>query len=116
MAISFTKTNLSGSTNGRPISVTSVAVTGATIHTTASQTDEVWLWGMSTATQSLRFVIEWGGTATGDTVNYDIPAAGAGPTLLVPGWLLTASLVVRGYATQASIISVAGYVNRISVT
>ena len=116
MPLSFTKRVLSGSTNGRPISVTAVAATGSTLHTTASQSDEIWLWGMNTASYTARLVIEFGGTATTDTINFDLPAVGAGPTLLIPGWVLTATLVARGYATVASVISIDGYVNRISVT
>ena len=116
MALSFTKRVLSGSTNGRPVVVAAVAATGTVIHTTASQTDEIWLWAQTSATYTSRLTVEFGGTATGDTFVADLPAVGAGPTLIVPGWILTASLAVRAYATVASLLTIAGYINRISVT
>ena len=116
MALSFTKRVLSGSTNGQPISVTAVGATGNIVHTTASQTDEIWLWAMNTATYTARLTVEWGGTATTNSIAYDIPAAGAGPVQIVPGWSLTATLVARVYATVASVLTINGYVNRISVT
>ena len=116
MAITFSKINLSGSTNGRPVVVTGVSATGQVIHISTSQVDEVWLYAHNNATYAARLTVEYGGTATGDNLTFDIPAVGAGPVLIVPGFLLTASLSARAYATVASVVALSGFVNRISVT
>ncbi len=106
---------LSGSTNGRPIKVAATATTGTTIHTAhATNLDEVWLWAVNTDTAARKLTIELGGTTSPDDLIEVTVAAESGLTLIVPGLVLTDSLVVRAFAATANVVNIVGFVNRIS--
>lgn len=116
----FTKIQLSASTDGKPIQVTAAA--GATtLHTAtavAGQLDEVWIWAqMTTGLGGVGNVILilYDGV---QTVSYRVPTAldDAGePRLLVPGIPVSNGVVVAGRSIGASTISFFhGYVNRIT--
>jgi len=111
----FTKQILSGSTNGRPISITQTATAGTLIHTAhATATDEVWLWANNTSTSDVKLTIEFGGvTDPGDLIEVTIPAED-GLKMVIPGLVLTGGLVVRAFAATTAVINISGYVNRIS--
>ncbi len=111
----FSKQLLSGSTNGRSILVTQTATTGDTIHTAhATSTDEIWLWAFNSSAAGVKLTIEFGGTtAPNDTVEQTIGAE-SGFELVIPGLPLTNSLVVRAFAASANVVTINGYVNRVT--
>jgi hypothetical protein len=117
----FTKTLLSGSTQGKAVKVAATASTGTTIHatgTSASTIDEVWLYAYNSSTSPISLTIQYGGTTAVDNdIKIDIPPA-SGLTLVVPGLILTgtgaAANTIRAYAGTTNVITISGYVNRIS--
>jgi hypothetical protein len=116
----FEKLILSGSTNGRAIKVAATATAGTTIHTGSTDTDvidEVWLYAQNTDTVDRKLTIEWGGTSSpDDLIEIGVPAE-SGLTLVAPGLLIKGAgtaLVVRAFAATADVITIHGYVNRIS--
>lgn len=117
----FTKQLLSGSTQGKGIKVVATASTGTTIHATGTSSsiiDEVWLYAYNSSTGPVTLTIEYGGTTAPDNnIKLDIPAT-SGLTLVVPGLILTgtgaAANTVTAFAGTANVITISGYVNRIS--
>jgi hypothetical protein len=116
----FEKLTLSGSTDERAVKVAATATAGTTIHTgpsSATVVDEVWLYAMNTDTTARKLTIEWGGTsAPDDLIELTIPAE-SGLTLVAPGLLIKGNgtpLVVRAFAATADVVTIHGYVNRIS--
>lgn len=119
----FTKTLLSGSTQGKPIKVAATASTGTTIHATGTSSttiDEVWLWAQNTdATAAARkLTVQYGGTTSPDNeIEVTVPAE-SGLMLVVPGLILTgtgsAANTIYAYAATANVITISGYVNRIA--
>lgn len=116
----FDKLVLSGSTDGRAIKVAATGTPGTTIHTgsaTATTYDEIWLYAQNTDTTARKLTIEWGGvTAPDDLIEITIPAE-SGLTLVVPGLVIKGNatpLVVKAFAATTNVVTVHGYVNRIS--
>jgi hypothetical protein len=114
----FTKIKLSGSTDGRGIKVVATTSPGTTIHTATSSTttgwDEVWLYAYNSDTVSRLLTIQQGGTTSpDDDIKVTIPPQ-SGLVLVVSGLILQNSSVVRAYAAAANVITIQGYVNRIS--
>jgi hypothetical protein len=114
----FTKTLLSGSTNGKAIKVVATATAGTTIHTAVSGTasiDEIWLYAHNSSASTVKLTLEWGeATAPDGNIEINIGAEGTGLVLVSPGILLQNSLVVKAFAATANVITLTGYVNRIS--
>lgn len=114
----FTKTLLSGSTNGKAIKVVQTATAGTTIHTAVSGTssiDEIWLYAHNSSASTVKLTLEWGeATAPDGNIEINIGAEGTGLVLVSPGILLQNSLVVKAFAATANVITLTGYVNRIS--
>jgi len=117
----FTKTTLSGSTQGKAIKVAATASTGTTIHATGTSSsiiDEVWLYAYNSSASAVVLTIQYGGTTSVDNdIKLSIPAT-SGLTLVVPGLILTgtgsAANTVYAYAGTTNVITINGYVNRIS--
>lgn len=111
----YTKVKLSGSTDGKQIKVVQTATAGTTIHTAdATALDEIWLYAVNSSSSAVKLTIEWGeATAPDGNVEVTIPAE-SGYLLVVPGLLLTNSLVVKAFAASANVILINGFVNRIS--
>lgn len=112
----FAKLPLSGSTNGRGILVSASASPGTIVHTAVSGTssfDEVWIYAMNTASATASLDIEYGGTATQDLIELNIPGE-SGLVLVVPGLYLNNSQVVRAFASSTTTVSIHGYVNRVT--
>ena len=112
----FTKTLLSGSTNGASVLVSASATPGTVIHTAQSGTsglDEIWLYADNSSSATVKLTVEFGGTAEKDQIELNVPGE-SGLILVVPGLVLNNSLVTRAFAATASVVSVSGYVNRIS--
>ena len=115
----FSKIELTGSTDGRAIKVVATATAGTTIHTAAATTgadnyDEIWLWAFNTDTTARKLTIEFGGTTSpDDTIELTIGAE-TGLTLIVPGLILQNSLVVGAFCATANVVGIVGYVNRMT--
>jgi hypothetical protein len=118
----FTKTLLSGSTQGKPIKLTGTATgSSVTIHATGTSSsiiDEVWLYAFNSSTGPIALTVEYGGTTAPDqNIVISIPAT-SGLTLVVPGLILTgtgaAANNITAFAGTANVITISGYVNRIS--
>ena len=117
----FTKVALSGSTQGKAIKVAATSSSGTTIHATGTSSsiiDEVWLYAYNSSTGPITLTIQYGGTtAVDDDIKVDIPPT-SGLTLVVPGLILTgtgaAANTVYAYAGTTNVITISGYVNRIS--
>ena len=114
----FTKYLLSGSSGGRPICVAGTVSPGGTIHTAVTGTDdldEIWLWAVNNHTADVALSIEYGGTVDpDDIIQVSIPAQN-GLVLVVPGLVLQDSLVVGAFADTTNVVSISGFVNRITV-
>ncbi len=116
----FSKQILSGSTDGKAIEVAATATAGTTIHTGSTTTttlDEVWLYAQNTSASDVKLTVEWGGTASPDDhIEYTVKAEN-GLYLIVPGLILkgnATALVVRAFAATTNVITIHGYVNRIT--
>jgi hypothetical protein len=117
----YTKVPLSVQVDGSPIKVVATASTGTTIHatgTSASIIDEVWLYAYNSSTAAVLLTVQYGGTTTpDDDIKITIPSQ-SGLTLVIPGLILSgtgsAANSVYAYAGTANVITVSGYVNRIS--
>ena len=111
----FSKLKLSGSTDGKMVKVAATASTGTTIHTAhATALDEIWLYAVNSDTTDRKLTIEFGGTTSPDTSIEQTITAESGLILIVPGLLLTNSLVVTAFAATANVVMIGGYVNRIA--
>jgi hypothetical protein len=111
----FNKVKLSGSTDGKQIKVVAIASAGTTIHAAdASKLDEVWIWCVNSSSSAVKLTIQWGGTTSPDDDNEMTIPGESGPIIVVPGWILTNSLVVKAFAGTANVLLIGGYVNRIT--
>lgn len=117
----YSKVLLSGSTQGKAIKVAATASTGTTIHATGTSStviDEIWLYAYNSSTGPISLTIQYGGTTAVDNdIKIDIPPT-SGLTLIVPGLILTgtgaAANTIYAYAGTTNVITISGYVNRIS--
>lgn len=116
----FSKTILSGSTDGKQIKVAATATAGTLIHTgsaTAATLHEVWLYAVNTSASDVKLTIEWGGVASPDDhIEYTVKAEN-GLYLIVPGLIIkgnATALVVRAFAATTNVICISGYVNVIA--
>lgn len=111
----YSKNILSGSTDGKAIKVAATATPGTTIHVaSATDLDEIWLYAVNSSALAVKLTLEWG-EATAPDGNIEVTVMPkAGLALIVPGLLLTNSLVVKAFAGTADVITIHGFVNRIS--
>jgi|SRR3972149_795038 len=111
----YTKLKLSGSTDGKGIKVVQTATAGTTIHTAhATDLDEIWLYAVNSQSASVKLTLEWGQADAPDgNIEVSIPGE-LGLVLVVPGLLLTNSLVVKAFASVANVVIIHGFVNRIT--
>lgn len=116
----FSKSILSGSTDGKAIKVAATSSPGTTIHTASTTTTtlhEVWLYAMNSDTVDRKLTVQWGGTASpDDEIEFTVKAEN-GLYLIVPGLILkgnATALVVRAFAATTNVITVSGYVNVIA--
>jgi len=114
----YSKTKLSGSTDGKQILVAATGTPGTTIHTAVSGStnyDEVWIYVTNNHTSTVTLTIEWGGTTNpNDLIQQGIPSK-TGLYLIVPGLILQNSNVVKAFAGTANVLSISGWVNSITV-
>lgn len=117
MAIAV-KRKLSGSTDGKAIKVAATATPGTLIHTAIAGTtvgsfDEVWLWAYNDDGADRTLTLEWGGVTDPDNLFVQSISFQQGPILIVPGFILQNSMVVRAFASVANVVTITGYVNQI---
>lgn len=115
----FNKIILSGSTYGKAIKVVATSSSGTLIHTTSatsSNIDEIWLYAYNSSVNYETLTIQFGGTTSPDNDIKIQLAPTSGLTLIVAGLILTgaSSLSTYAYASTTNVITVSGYVNRIS--
>lgn len=113
--MTITKVKLSGSTDGKAVKVAATATLGTTVHTAdATALDEVWLYAVNTSATAVKLTVEWGtGTAADGNIEQTIQPE-AGLALVIPGLILTNSLVVTAFAATTNVILLTGFVNRIA--
>ena len=119
----FSKQLLSASTDGRAIKVvaTAIASSPTLIHTgssIASTFEEVWIYAQNNHTSDVALRIGFGGvTDPDDIIEYTVKTKG-GLYLVVPGLILkgnaSSALTIRAAAGTTNVISLSGYVNRIT--
>ncbi len=110
---------LSGSTNGRPITVASVAAScNQAIHTVGSAVtgadnlDEIWLWAipLTTSTGLKQLFLQLGSDSTADIKQLQLANDPAVPNILVlPGKSLNNSLVLSAWATACNSFALDGH-------
>lgn len=110
---------LSGSTNGKPISVAATATPGTAIHTVASGTsgfDEIFLFASNTSALPATLTIEWGGTTDPSELlvkSFVLPANSI-PYPISAGLRIQNGLTIRAFSATASVINITGWFNRVS--
>ena len=116
----FSKSILSGSTDGKQIKVAATATAGTLIHTgstTPATLHEVWLYAVNTDTSDRKLTIEWGGVSDPDDLIEFTVKAENGLYLIIPGLVIkgnATALNVRAFAATANVICISGYVNVIA--
>lgn len=113
---SITKQLLSGSTNGRMTKVAATATPGTTIHTAIAGTttiDEIFLWAVNSSAAAVKLTIEFGGTTSPDDTIEQFLNPEDGLVLVVPGFILNNTLLMKAFAGVANVVLVGGFVNRI---
>lgn len=116
---SFLKRKLSESVDGMPILVAATATAGTTIHTavagtTAGSFDEIWLYAYNSHTAAVELTIEYGGATAPDQNIKVTLASKSGLSLIVPGLILQNGLTVAAFAGTANVVTISGWVNRIT--
>ena len=104
---------LSGSTDGKPIDVTSTTSGAAdTIHTgvaSATNIDFLWLDATNDSAADVDLYLGWGGVSAAETIGpITIPASG-GPQRVAERWPIRNSQLVKAWASSASDIKITGY-------
>lgn len=104
----------SGSTNGCPVKVVATATAGTLFHTAdAAALDEITMYLSNTDTVDRAVTVEFGGPTSPDF--HMVFIAPAGETILaIPGIPLTNSLTCKVFAAAANVVTMFGYVNRIT--
>lgn len=104
----------SASNGGRNIKIAATASAGTTVHQVpAGSVDEVWLYAYNSDTAARLLTVQWGGTTTvDDDIKITIPSQ-VGLVLVVPGLVLTGGTLAC-YAATTNVITVAGFINRIT--
>lgn len=117
--IAFQPTTMTTGT-GRMTKVVATATAGTTIHTcanVATTVDEVWLYAQNNHTADVALTIEFGGVSSpDDLIIFTVPFK-SGLFLITAGLVLQGNatpVVVRAFAATANVISIGGYVNRIT--
>lgn len=113
----YSKQLLSGSTNGQPILIAATSTPGTLIHTAVSGTtsfDEIWLYAQNTDTTARKLTIQYGGTTSPNNLFELTVDPESGLTIVIPGLILNNSLIVRAFAATTNVITLSGYVNRIT--
>lgn len=114
----YSRQLLSGSTNGKPVSITATATAGTTIHTAIAGTsafDEIYAWLTNTDVAARTVTIEFGaaGAVAAHLVDTLSLPANSPPIPIITGQVLQNSLVCGIFASVTAVVNATGYVNRI---
>lgn len=113
----YTKHLLGTSIDGKGILVTATGTAGTLIHnpgTGTSDRDEIWVYAVNSAAASKKLTIQWGGVAAPDD-SVELTLAGeSGLYLVIPGLLLQNCAPVRAFCETANLVTIHGFVNRIT--
>ncbi len=108
-----TTDHLSGSTDGRGISIVATTTPGTTLHTaSASGVDRVYIDLGNTGSSAVVVTIQWGGTTAADERDVVVPPNET--VRAVDGIVLTNSLVIRAYASTSVVVNATGRVETLS--
>tara|TARA_B100000287_G_C20602206_1_gene768568 strand:- start:260 stop:634 length:375 start_codon:yes stop_codon:yes gene_type:complete len=120
----YSKIDLSASTDGRGIAVAATATAGTLIHTgssTATTYDEIWLYATNTHSADEVIVVEFGASGSGPAdYIYQTIESKKGLALVIPGLVLqgnsSSALTVKVFNSGGASgrLNVFGYVNRIT--
>ncbi len=117
MATTVSRIPLSGSTNGRGIKIAATATAGTLLHTatsSATDCDVITLYAFNSDSAAVNLTLEWGGvSAPDDNIKLSIPAT-SGLTLVCPDLVLRNTLIVKAFAGTANVITIHGFVNRVT--
>lgn len=111
------KRKLSGSVDGRGITLTTNASPGTVIHQALdsiaeNEWDELFIQAANNSDAPAKLRIEWGGTdSAADRIEATIPPK-AGLTEVIAGNILHNGAVIRAFGETANVIALHGYVNR----
>jgi hypothetical protein len=116
----YSKEILSQSMNGLGLLIgSSASASPVTIHQTtgnaSSTIDEVWLYAYNSASVSVELTVYFGGnSAPNNEIKVSLPSR-SGLTLVVPGLILKGpGNTVSAFAGTTNVVTLSGYVNRIS--
>jgi hypothetical protein len=113
----YTREFLTGSTNGKAIKVAATATPGTTVHTAIAGTsskDEIWLYAVNSSASDVKLTLEWGEATAPDGNIESTISAESGLVLVAPGLMLQNALVVKAFAATGNVITLHGYVNRVT--
>jgi len=114
--MAYTINFLSASAFGAPIQITGTGNVGSNaIHTGiagTTQMDEVFLYANSTGSQFYPLVLQVAGTGAAYDLKMTI-APQDSPQLILPGWPINSSLVIKAYSPSGSgMFLIGGYIQR----
>lgn len=118
MSTTFSKLVPSGSTNGMGIKIAATATLGTTFHTAIAGTvsfDEIWLYLFNSDTSSRVVTIEYGDASAPDHNIVQTIQPKSGLVLAVPGLILNNGKVVTVFADATNVVTMSGFINRITV-
>ena len=117
----FTKQLLSASTDGRAKKVAATAIASGTLIHTGSATDtvfdEVWIYAQNNHTADVALRLGFGDVTDPDDIVEFTVKTKSGLYLIIPGLILKGNatpLTIKASAGTADVISLSGYVNRIT--
>ena len=112
----YSRALFSGSTNGRPVSLSlsTNTTTVCTVGTSTSAFSEIYLWANNITANPVTMTLQFG-TATSDRICQDLSIpANSPPIPIVTGQNVNGGVSLSGYASAASAINVQGYINLIA--
>jgi hypothetical protein len=119
MPTTVSRIPLSFSTHGRAIKVAATSSPGTDIHTATSSTtdcDVITLYAYNSSASSVNLTIQFGGTTSpDDDIKLAIPAT-SGLTLVLPDLVLRNALLVEAFAGTTNVVTIHGFVNRVTTT
>ena len=111
----FAKMILSGSTNGKGVNVAGTSTADADVIHAAHATalDEIWLYASNNGAAAVKLTLQYGHADAADNIALTIPGE-TGLVLVLPGLILTGSEDIQAFAATTAVITLFGYVNRIT--
>lgn len=114
------KQKLTGSSFGKNISIdaTNVSISTTLIHRATHDLqsyDEVWLYAINNSANDVVVTLLWGSITDSDDYIKETIDPSSGLFLMIPGFLLQNNLEIRAIADTTAVVSVNGYVNRITL-